>query len=198
MRYNKLLGQMVSTLKDVRKALKGLVVMSSELDALSTSLYNNQVPAMWESKAYPSLKPLVLWQEDLIRRCVFVDDWVQNGLPATFWVSGFFFPQAFLTAILQNFARKAQIGIDTVSLEMRNQKVKNCADPVPELERPAEGAIIWGLFLEGCAWSVEDHTLCESRPKELFTAFVPVWLAPVQFRVKPEPAKTLCVRATRF
>ena len=132
----------------------------------------------------------MLWQEDLIRRCVFVDDWVQNGLPATFWVSGFFFPQAFLTAILQNFARKAQIGIDTVSLEMRNQKVKNCADPVPELERPAEGAIIWGLFLEGCAWSVEDHTLCESRPKELFTAFVPVWLAPVQFRVKPEPAKT--------
>jgi dynein heavy chain len=109
MRYNKLLGQMTSTLKDVRKALKGLVVMSWELDGLANSLYNNQVPAMWESKAYPSLKPLVLWQEDLQRRASFVDDWVQNGLPATFWVSGFFFPQAFLTAILQNFARKAQV-----------------------------------------------------------------------------------------
>ena len=75
MRYNKLLNQMNSTLKDVRKALKGLVVMSTELDALSTSLYNNQVPLMWESKAYPSLKPLVLWQEDLLRRCKFIDDW---------------------------------------------------------------------------------------------------------------------------
>ena len=74
MRYNKLLGQMTSTLKDVRKALKGLVVMSWELDGLANSLYNNQVPAMWESKAYPSLKPLVLWQEDLQRRASFVDD----------------------------------------------------------------------------------------------------------------------------
>ena len=43
MRYNKLLKQMAATLKDVRKALKGLVVMSAELDALATSLYNNQV-----------------------------------------------------------------------------------------------------------------------------------------------------------
>jgi len=50
LRYNKLLAQMASTLKDVRKALKGLVVMSAELDALSTSLYNNQVPGMWEAK----------------------------------------------------------------------------------------------------------------------------------------------------
>ena len=61
-RYNKLLVVIKQTLVDVRKALKGLVVMSAELDALATSLYNNQVPAMWESKAYPSLKPLVLWQ----------------------------------------------------------------------------------------------------------------------------------------
>ena len=42
--------------------------------------------------------------------------------------------QAFLTAINQNFARKMQIGIDTVSCEMRNQRVTNPADPAPELE----------------------------------------------------------------
>ena len=108
-RFNRLIHVVRSSLLDIGKAVKGLVVMSWELDGLANSLYNNQVPAMWESKAYPSLKPLVLWQEDLQRRASFVDDWVQNGLPATFWVSGFFFPQAFLTAILQNFARKAQV-----------------------------------------------------------------------------------------
>ena len=180
MRYNKLLKQMASSLKDVRKALKGEVVMSTELDGLASSLYNNQVPGMWESKAYPSLKPLVLWQDDLLRRCRFIDDWVQHGIPATFWISGFFFPQAFLTAINQNFARKAQIGIDTVSCEMLNRTVTNPADPVAELERPADGAIVWGLFLEGCAWDSENFTLAESRPKELFTSYVPVWLKPVQ------------------
>ena len=190
MRYNKLLAQMRSTLTDVRKALTGLVVMSSELDALASNLYNNQVPTGWEAKAYPSLKPLVLWQEDLLRRCSFIDDWVQNGIPATYWVSGFFFPQAFLTAILQNFARKGQIGIDTVSLDFRHIKVANPADPVAELQRPSDGAIIWGLFLEGCTFDADAMSLSESRPKELFTAYVPVWLMPVQHRVKPAPAAT--------
>lgn len=122
-RYNKLLVVMKQTLVDVRKALKGLVVMSSELDALATSLYNNQVPAMWEAKAYPSMKPLVLWQEDLLKRCHFIQDWIDTGMPLTFWISGFFFPQAFLTGTMQNYARKLQIGIDTVELDFRNQKV---------------------------------------------------------------------------
>ncbi|KAJ1485018.1 dynein heavy chain and region D6 of dynein motor-domain-containing protein, partial [Baffinella frigidus] len=122
LRYNKLLVEMRSTLSNVRKALKGIVVMSAELDSLATNLFNNQVPGMWESKAYPSLKPLVLWMDDLIKRCAFIQDWIDNGMPITFWISGFFFPQAFLTGTLQNYARGLQIGIDTVSLEFRNQK----------------------------------------------------------------------------
>ena len=56
LRYNKLLVLMHSTLALVRKALKGIVVMSSELDTLATNLFNNQVPSVWDSKAYPSLK----------------------------------------------------------------------------------------------------------------------------------------------
>lgn len=59
------------------------------------------MPGSWETKAYPSLKPLVLWQEDLLKRCAFIQNWVDHGIPATFWISGFFFPQAFLTGTLQ-------------------------------------------------------------------------------------------------
>jgi len=35
------------TLTDLLKALKGLVVMSGELEAMATSLFSNQVPDMW-------------------------------------------------------------------------------------------------------------------------------------------------------
>ena len=42
-RFNKLLVVIHKSLKDLRKALKGLVVMSGELEAMGTSLFNNQV-----------------------------------------------------------------------------------------------------------------------------------------------------------
>ena len=49
-RYNRLLNVIHRTLQDLLKALKGLVVMSQELEDMSNSLYNNQVPNLW-SKA---------------------------------------------------------------------------------------------------------------------------------------------------
>jgi hypothetical protein len=53
-----------------------------------------QVPEMWAAKAYPSLKPLSSWATDLMERLSFVQDWVTKGVPACYWISGFFFPQA--------------------------------------------------------------------------------------------------------
>ena len=40
-RYNRLLSVMKNSLVNVKKALKGLVVMSEELELLSISLYDN-------------------------------------------------------------------------------------------------------------------------------------------------------------
>lgn len=42
-RYNALLAVIVSSLKATLKALKGLVVMSPDLEAVVNSLYDNQV-----------------------------------------------------------------------------------------------------------------------------------------------------------
>lgn len=54
------------------------------------------------------------WVEDLKQRIKFMKRWQEVGMPVAFWISGFYFPQAFLTAILQNYARKHGISIDSI------------------------------------------------------------------------------------
>ncbi|XP_016065513.1 PREDICTED: dynein heavy chain 1, axonemal [Miniopterus natalensis] len=187
-RYNRLLQVITQTLRDLLKALKGLVVMSSQLELMAASLYNNIVPELWNVKAYPSLKPLSSWVMDLLQRLNFLQTWIQEGIPAVFWISGFFFPQAFLTGTLQNFARKSVISIDTISFDF-----KVMHQSVSELkERPQEGCYIHGLFLEGARWDPMAFQLAESRPKELYTEMAVICLLPVPNRKIPDQAFYLC------
>ena len=101
-----------------------------------------QVPTLWASAAYPSLKPLSSWVKDLTFRIHFIEvytyidvcyiqcssvimqlfflhqqHWIENGHPKSFWLSGFFFPQGFLTGTLQNHARKYNLPIDELSFK---------------------------------------------------------------------------------
>ncbi|KAL8563605.1 Dynein heavy chain 1, axonemal [Nucella lapillus] len=180
-RYNRLLAIIHQSLRDLLKAVKGLVVMSQDLDNMADSLYMNTVPAKWAGKAYPSLKPLASWVIDLTHRVAFIQNWVDEGIPSMFWISGFFFPQAFLTGTLQNFARKMKIPIDTISFEFQVLD-NNWADIQ---KAPPDGCYIRGLFVEGARWDIKRHVLTESRPKELFTDMQPLWLIPISNRKVP-------------
>jgi hypothetical protein len=71
--------------------------------------------AVLSQAAYPSLKPLASWVPDLVRRCEFIRLWYETNKPPVFWISGFFFPQAFITGVMQNHARKYQLPIDTIT-----------------------------------------------------------------------------------
>ncbi len=92
-KFNRLQATMMTTLKDIKKAIKGMIVMSSELDAMYTSFMNNQLPGIWERVSFASLKSLGSWVKDLIFRVSFMRTWLLNGQPATFPLPVFFFPQ---------------------------------------------------------------------------------------------------------
>ena len=49
-RYNRLLTVIIKSLHDLLKALKGLVVMSQQLEEMANSIFVNQVPSLWAGK----------------------------------------------------------------------------------------------------------------------------------------------------
>nr|XP_024655433.1 dynein heavy chain 1, axonemal-like [Maylandia zebra] len=187
-RYNKLLEVISLSLRDIVKALKGSVVMSSALELMARSLFNNAVPDMWKAKAYPSLKPLASWVSDLLQRINFLQRWISNGIPPAFWISGFFFPQAFLTGTLQNYARRFGTSIDTIGFDFE-VLVKSVSEIT---ETPDTGCYIHGLFLEGARWDNKAGQLAESRPKELYTQMAVIWLIPKPNRKPPASGIYVC------
>jgi dynein heavy chain len=177
-RYNKVLVTVDTSLREAQKALKGLVAISESIEAMCSSIYINAVPQLWSSKAYPSLKPLSAWVADLEARINFFQSWISSGQPQVFWISGFYFPQAFLTAALQNYARKNSIAIDQLGFDF--SVLKAGFDPK---SAPEDGCYIRGLYLEGARWNGEALDL--SKPSELFVEMPIICISPRRNRSVP-------------
>lgn len=125
---------------------------------------------------------------DLATRCHFFRNWVENGKPRIFDISLFFFTQGFLTSILQNYARKYTVAIDTI--EFRFSLTDMVLDDegyvaggnavAPQLLTGLRGAhhdlfddlgdttYISGLFMEAARLDGQTLLLCEARLRELY------------------------------
>uniref|UniRef100_A0A1B0AXU3 AAA+ ATPase domain-containing protein n=1 Tax=Glossina palpalis gambiensis TaxID=67801 RepID=A0A1B0AXU3_9MUSC len=172
-RFLKLQLEIRSSCRDIENAIDGIIVMTPELEGVIGAIKLNRIPTKWMKKSYPSLKPLSSYAQDLFKRLNWLHDWHRYGKPPTFWLSGFFFTQAFLTGAMQNFARKYKIPIDTLTFD------HEMLDELTKIKPPADGVYVNGLFLEGARWNWEKKLLDEQLPKVLIYQMPAIYLKPV-------------------
>uniref|UniRef100_A0A3B4XCT3 Dynein heavy chain region D6 P-loop domain-containing protein n=1 Tax=Seriola lalandi dorsalis TaxID=1841481 RepID=A0A3B4XCT3_SERLL len=166
-----------SSLVELEKGIKGLVVMSSSLEETFHCIYDGRVPPLWE-KAYPSLKPLAAWTRDLCQRVNQFAHWAEMVQPPNlFWLSGFTFPNGFLTAVLQSYARHCMQNVPSLLLLVS----LNTPHPHPT---PQDGVFIRGLYLEGAGWDKRNSCLLEAEPMQMVCPIPTIHFKPVENRKK--------------
>jgi dynein heavy chain len=174
-KYNLLIGVMKESLEEIELAIGGYIVMSEELDAMFVALQNGRVPGNWTKVGFLSLKPLAPWFTETKERVEMFRQWLVEGPPNAFWLSGFFFPQGFMTGCLQTHARQHKIPIDKLTFGFEIMKQEGLADFE---EPPEEGMYVYGMFMDGARWNRDEMIIDDQMPSVLYDSMPAVWFMP--------------------
>lgn len=181
-KYNKLIERIMNTVRDMQKALQGLTVLSSDLDAMYSSFLSDQVPQLWNSVSYASLKPLGAWYREFLEKVKFIRTWVHKGEPKAFWVTGFFNPSAFMTGVYQAFARAESVSVD--KLGFRYTVLSQPLDCI--VSKPARGCYVYGIFSDAWRWDSEAEVMADSLPGEPYDHLPVLHFLPEPYHKKPD------------
>ena len=180
-KYNNLILKMESSLKELKGAIEGTSIMSYESDEIYNSLLINKIPLAWQKVGYSSFKSFISWKNDLLKRIEFIRDWLVNGHPNSYWISGLFYPQGFITGVYQNHARETKIPVSDIILEFQVMNIKK-----EEIKKgPDAGVYIYGLFLEGASWDAKLG-LVDQKPGEMRYNMPVIWLRTAQEKKNKE------------
>ncbi|XP_047352693.1 dynein beta chain, ciliary-like [Vespa velutina] len=172
-RMNMLCNELKRSLGELTLGLKGELTISPEMENLQNNIFMNAVPPSWTRLAYPSNLNLSSWFMDMLNRVGELASWTSDfNLPSSVWLGGFFNPQSFLTAIMQQTARKNEWPLDKMCLhcEVTTKQKDEVTAP------PREGSYINSLYMEGARWDIETGVISDARLKELFPLMPVVYI----------------------
>jgi len=156
------------TLTSLELAIAGTVIMTADLQEALDCLFDARVPSSFTKKSWIS-PSLGLWFGQLCNRTAELVNWLAEGRPKSFWLTGFFNAQGFLTAVQQEVTRRHN-GWSLDDVLICSEMTAFEKEDVEKKERLEEGVYCWGLFLDGAAWDKKKNSLCDAPPKKLFCA----------------------------
>jgi len=178
-----------ATLRDLKLAIKGEIIMTPQLQEALDSVSTAKPPTHWFTDASGAefawtLPSLSLWFAGLLRRYEQLSAWLRSGRPPIFWLTGFFNPQGFLTAMRQEVTRRHKAekwALDDVVLHSNVSKYLKQEKWMASVSGDTktaksnkvitqDGVYLEGLFLEGAKLDKEG-ILADSDPKELYVEF---------------------------
>lgn len=127
---------------------------------------------------------------------------LSKNQPRAFWLSGFFFPQGFLTGVQQNHARKLGISVDSLVFNFQvKTRPMDTEESLCDLKHkphikttafkgnhaPENGVLVFGLFLDGASWDPHHECLNDSRPGDRFSKLPEIHFEPVQIGTAGTP-----------
>uniref|UniRef100_A0A8C0EXI2 Dynein axonemal heavy chain 8 n=1 Tax=Bubo bubo TaxID=30461 RepID=A0A8C0EXI2_BUBBB len=187
-RMQKVITILRNTLNDLKLAIEGTIIMSENLRDALDNMYNARIPQVWKRVSWDS-STLGFWFTEFLERNTQFSTWIYEGRPNVFWMTGFFNPQGFLTAMRQEATRSHKgWALDTVTIhnEVLKQNKEEITSP------PSEGVYIYGLYLEGAGWDKRNSKLIESTPKVLFVQLPVVHMFAVNTTSPKDPKLYVC------
>ncbi|ELU05307.1 hypothetical protein CAPTEDRAFT_162628 [Capitella teleta] len=164
-RMQKVISEVGSTLRDLKLAIDGTIIMSENLRDALDNMYDARIPNTWKRISWQSAT-LGFWFTDLLDRNNQFRAWLFEGRPNCFWMTGFFNPQGFLTAMRQEITRAHKgWALDAVVLD--NEVTRLVQEDITS--GPSEGTYIHGLYLDGAGWDRRNIRLLEPSPKVLYS-----------------------------
>jgi dynein heavy chain len=188
-RFAFILTTVRETMQSMIEAIEGSIIMTPEIVDSINAVFDFRVPSKWQfdptgaeiSWLTPSLGG---WIKGLLDRHHQLFNWINKERPLSFWMTGFFNPQGFLTAMKQEVTRQKKTwALDEVVYYTEVQKdviggEDGRIDGAKFATNQADGVLVHGLFLEGAGWNRANNGkhLEDSQPKELFYQFPIIWV----------------------
>eukprot|EP00954_Amorphochlora_amoebiformis_P011061 865791-Amorphochlora_amoeboformis.AAC.1 len=181
-RLSKIIMIVKDTLRDVGYAIKGEIIMTPQLSDAIDAMFDGRPPRHWYVDAGGveiawTDESLPDWFDGLLLRHKQLMDWLTSMRPNVYWMTGFFNPQGFLTAMRQEVTRRhAANGWALDEVVLHTEVLSKVTDPSKfkmgsngwEGKEIPEGVYIHGLFLEGASWDADKGCLGVPKVGVLF------------------------------